>query len=714
MKSIHKNKMMTLVLPTILSLTLMTGCTANGTSTLAAAAVSGTAGEAADLKDNTKTSFASSVTAEFDSDDENTDWDIAKAAAITLNADSITFDGKGAAVDGRTITITSAGTYCISGTIKDGQIIIDAKDQIVRLVLNGADITCADSAPIYIMDAQKTVIILADGTQNKVTDASEYILTDKEAKEPDAAIFSKSDLTINGTGSLSVDGNYKHGINSKDDLKILGGTITVDAVKDGIRGKDCIAVKTASVTVTAGSDGMQSNNSDDTSKGYIYIESGTLTLTAGNDGIQAETSMLISGGDITVTTGGGSANAVSKAGSGNDMWSQPRNADTVTTETAATDTPSADTAAKATADDSSSDSMKGLKAGIDITINDGTLAINSADDTVHSGSSIEINGGNLTLDAGDDGIHSDAALLVSGGTITVTKSYEGLESAQITVNDGNLYITSSDDGFNASSGSTASSTDGNQMQNGMSADENAALYINGGYVVVDASGDGLDSNGSVYMTSGTVLVSGPTDNGNGPLDYAGSFQMTGGILVAAGSSGMAQAPDATSTQNAVMINLDASQAAGTIFHIESEDGTDILTYAPVKQYDSIVLCSPALTTGSTYKVYCGGTSTGTVTDSLYTGGTYTPGTESTGFTISGIVTTVGTVSNMMGGGGMAGGGKTGGGATPDGGGNPGKTMPDMNGVTPGADGAPVMPDGVTPGAGGRPDMQSGATPVPSV
>lgn len=694
MKSIRRSKMTSFVLPAFLSLALVSGCTSANTGSTAASVTDSAAGEA-------KTNCVSSVSTEFDSDDEDTSWSKDKAAAITLSEDSITFDGKGAKVDGSTITITSAGTYRISGTLSDGQIIVDAKDQLVRLVLDGADITCTDSAPIYIADAKKAVIILADGTENKITDGADYLFADKEAEEPDAALFSKSDLTINGTGSLTIDANYKHGINSKDDLKILGGTLTVDAVSDGIRGKDCIALKTASITITAGSDGMQSSNDKDAQKGYISIESGTYNITAGNDGIQAETSILITDGSLTITTGGGSANAAVKTGNempgGGNFNTKGTAAPTAADSTA--DGTASDTAAAA-----SSDSMKGIKAQVDITINGGTLAVNSADDTLHSNSSIEINGGTLTLDSGDDGIHADASMQINGGAITITKSYEGLESALITVNDGTIHLTASDDGFNASSGSSTSSAGGAQMQNSMAADANANLYINGGYVVVDASGDGLDSNGSIFMTGGTVLVSGPVDNANGPLDYAGSFAMTGGFLVAAGSSGMAQAPDSSSTQNSVLINLDSSQAAGVLFHIESEDKTDILTYAPAKQYNSVVLCSPDLKTGSTYKVDYGGTSTGTVTDGLYTGGTYTSGTQSTGFTVSGVVTTVGTVSSMMGGGAGAGGNHGGGAGIP--GSGAGKTMPDAGGVTPGAGSAPSMPDGAAPGDAGSSDVRS--------
>ena len=170
------------------------------------------------------------------------------------------------------MTITAAGTYVVSGSLDDGQIVVDTEDkETVRLVLNGADITCSTSAPIYVKSADKIILILADGTENQVTDGDSYVLEDAESDEPNAAIFSKSDLTINGDGSLIVKANYNDGIASKDDLKIVSGDITVDAVNDAIKGRDCIGVKDGTIKVTAGGDGLQSTNDEDPEKGFICI-----------------------------------------------------------------------------------------------------------------------------------------------------------------------------------------------------------------------------------------------------------------------------------------------------------------------------------------------------------------------------------------------------------------------------------------------------------
>ncbi|MDY6950408.1 MAG: carbohydrate-binding domain-containing protein [Thermodesulfobacteriota bacterium] len=554
------------------------------------------------------------------SDDEPSNGDSSEISYITLEGNSITIDGDGAVVDDANITITSAGTYSISGTLDDGQIMVNAgNNEKVSLILDGVDTACSTSAPIYVMNADKTVITLEDGTQNYVTDGNSYVFEDSESDEPNAAIFSKDDLTINGNGSLTVDANYNNGIQSKDDLKITGGNIAVYAVNDGLKGRDSIVVKKASITVNAGGDGLQSNNDEDSKKGYVSIESGTLNITAGQDGIQAETSLTISGGDTRIASGGGANSS------------------------------------------SSSDSAKGLKAGVDITISGGTMNINSSDDSIHSNDSLRIDGGAIVLASGDDGIHSDSVLEIDGGDIGITKSYEGIESSIVTINDGDIHVVSSDDGINVAGGNDASSINGRPGQNNFDYSADHHLYINGGYIVINAAGDGIDVNGPINMTGGDVIINGPTSNFNGALDYYGDFKVSGGFLLAVGSSGMAQAPSTSSTQYSVMMTFPSVQSAGTLVRFEREEGEDVLTFSPTKAYQSVVLCSPELKNGSTYIVYSGGRSTGTATDGLYSGGTYFGGTQVTTFTISSVVTFAGSEP----GGGFPGG--PGGGMPPPGG-----------------------------------------------
>jgi lipopolysaccharide export system protein LptA len=655
---------------------------------------------------------------------------------IELLGNSITVDGSGATADGSLLTITSAGTYSIGGTLSDGQIVVDTDDEdTVTLILNGVDITCSDNAAIYVASAEETVITLADDTQNYLTDGELY--DNGGAEEPDAAVFSKDDLTINGNGSLTVHANFNHGIASKDDLTITGGNITVSAVNDGIRGRDSVVIEDGSVTVSAGGDGIQSNNDEDPTKGYVTISGGTINITAVGDGVQAETTLLITGGSITAFVGGGSSSSSAsgkgiKAGVGITIDGGVIDVDSsddaihcggnvtitdgsltlataddaihsdtevaitggdisittcyegidgvaITIDDATIDLVSSnDGISAASADGVSStvaiyggaitinaaadgieaeanvlitagditvitgggsthtvgddESAKAIKSDAVLTIEGGTFTIDTADDAIHANGSVTIGGGSFTIAAADDGIHADTTVTIGGATIVITKCYEGIESAEITINGGNIHLVSSDDGINVATGNDGSGGEPGWPPVPPTGDGH--LYINGGYIVVNAAGDGIDVNGSMTMTAGTVIVNGPTRNDNGALDYDGTFQMTGGFLVAVGSAGMAQAPSASSTQEWVKLTYNSTQSAGTMIHIETAAGEDILTFVPVKAYQSVVLCSPELVTGISYAVYSGGSSTGTVVDGLYSGGVYTAGTKLGTFTLS--------------------------------------------------------------------------------
>ena len=598
----------------------LTACTA-GNSDTAASINSGSASRAAagSMAANTGTAQAgtaakANVSVQYDSDDENASWNTGDATNIFLKTNAITWDGAGVAIKDNNVTITSAGTYIINGTLNGGQVLVDTEDKgTVRLVLNGANITSSDSSPVYIIRAKKTVIVLAEGSNNNLTDSKTYVLTNKEADEPNATIFSKSDLTVNGTGSLTVNANYKNAITSKDELKIMSGNITVNSTGDGIRGRDFVAIKNGIVNVNARQDGIKSNNDEDSQKGFVLIEDGTVSITAQEDGIQAETNVVVKTGDIRISSGGGRANGETKPDN------QPGIADT----------------------DSDSDSKKGIKAAAGITIYGGTIDIDSADDSLHSNNRISINGGYVTAASGDDGIHADSSIEISNGEINITRACEGIESTSITINGGNIRINASDDGINASDGTGSSSLGQRPGQNNSNSSGSASLNINGGYIYVNSAGDSLDANGSILMTNGTVIISGPTENNNGALDYDGTFKMTGGFMAAAGSSGMAQAPGTASTQNSAMISFAQTMPAGTMVHIKSSDGMDLLTFKPEKDYQTIVISSPEIKTGTTYDIYYGGSSGGTEKDGLFTGGTYSGGTKYESFTVSEVVTTVG-------------------------------------------------------------------------
>ena len=541
-----------------------------------------------------------------------------------------------------TVTISQSGEYVIQGALKDGQIIVDVPDTdtgVVTLLLNGVDITCSDSAAIYVKSADKVVLSLVEGTVNTLEDGREYTYDDTANEEPNACIFSKDDLVISGRGALNVKGNFNNGIASKDDLTITGGVINVEAVNNGIKGKDSIAIMAGDITVNAGADAFKSDNTTDSEKGFIIIDGGSFKVTSGEDAFQAETCMEINGGTFDVTTGEGAT--TTSWGNGDD-WGRPGMNMNQSQSSGSSDTTS----------------IKAFKAGCDITINDGTFTINSEDDSIHSNVSVEINGGAFDIASGDDGVHADDTLVINGGDINITQCYEGIEATYITMNDGDVHVASSDDGFNAAGGNDSSAMGARPGMNGFS-EGTGSLTINGGYVYINASGDGLDANGTFDMTDGYVIVDGPANSGNGAFDYGSSCNMTGGFLLAVGASGMAQMPSQASV-NCVMIGIGQTVSAGTLVNISDSNGNTILTFEGAKSYDNMVLCTADLKTGETYTVKTGGTVTGTATDGIYTG-VYSGGTESLTFTIEATLSTAGHATGGMGHGGNMGGGGFGGG-----------------------------------------------------
>lgn len=567
------------------------------------------------------TSISEIVT--YDTNDYYTQWKNENPNYIELKGSTATLKGSGATVKGSQVTITAAGVYVISSKLDNGQIIVDVKDKgTVKLVLNGAEINCTDNAPIYVKSAEKTIISLQEGTENLISDGAKYVFADASAEEPDAAIFSKGDLTINGTGKLTVRGNYNNGITSKDDLKVTGGNIQIYSADDGLMGKDIVAIKAGTIAIEAGGDGIKATNDADALKGSIAIEGGTFNIKSKADGIQAEASVLISGGAFTLTTGGGSANAIAKAEDNmGSPWGNKGN--------------NATTKPDATAKPDETESAKGIKAQTEVLIGGGTFKIDSSDDALHSNKTVAITSGDILIATGEDGIDAGESLMIEDGKVNITKSYEGLESNIITLSGGEIYITSSDDGINATEGTTdASATKGAPGESA----GNSKLNINGGYITVDASGDGLDANGSISMTGGTVIVSGPTNNGNGALDYDGKFEISGGLLMSAGSSGMAQATSEESSQHSIIMTYTETQKAGTVVHLKDSKGNTVGTFTPKKDYQTVVVSSSNLIKGGAYTLYSGGTATASESLESYTDGEYKGGTKVVEFTITNSVT----------------------------------------------------------------------------
>lgn len=598
--------------------------------------------------------------AEYEDSDFDEDYDESTATTITL-ADTITVSGDNATVKDNIVTITAGGTYIITGT-GNGQIVVDSEDDgIVRLVMKNATLTSGSDSPIYIAQAKKTIVTLAAGTTNQITDtASHEESTDENAVNTDAAIYSKDSITINGSGSLTINCTNANGLTTKDHLVITNGTLNITAGNNGLKGKDYVLINNGDITIDSTNDGIKSTNTKDTSLGYISIDGGKITINSDGDCIQAETDLYINGGTFTLTSadgnyevksgsdmpgggmmgGGQRPDNILPSNSSDSSVTMPDAANQKTPNSVTSDTSNTTNGGTSNASNSSTDSsdtttedestsQKGLKASCNIVINDGTLNINTADDAIHSNQTVTYNNATSTIATGDDGIHADNTLTINNGTINITKCYEGLEAYEITINDGDIDIVANDDGINASDSSVSTTSTEPQMGMGGMDNGTAVLNIKGGNLYVNASGDGLDSNGYIYQSGGYVIVDGPTSDGDGALDYDQTYAITGGVLMTAGSSGMAQNVSDSSTQGSVIVYLSERYDGGKKVSLTDDSGNELLSFTPAKSFNCIQFSSSDIVTGGTYKILI-------------------DGTEVESFTADTTVNTAGTATSTMG------------------------------------------------------------------
>lgn len=516
----------------------------------------------------------------FDADD--LDYDESAVVGIALDGSTATADSDAVTIDGSTVTIGAAGTYSLTGTLTDGQVVVDVADtDDVILILDGVDITNADGAAIAVLEADSAVVVLADGTTNRVADGADYVFPDADTDEPNATLYSAGDMTIAGEGELVVEADYNDGITSKDGLAIESGTISVVAADDGIRGKDYVVVDGGTITIEAGGDGIKADNDEDTERGYIMVTDGVTDIVAGDDGVQAATDVIVTGGQLTIDAGSGS------------------------------------------------DSGRAIQGDVMVTVSGGVIDATAVNDAIHSNNEVTIDGGTITLASGDDGIHGDLFVTVNGGSITITDAFEGIESEIITINDGLIDITSNDDGLNvasadAASTETAPAAPGRGGGPGDEAVGDHYIYINGGSITITIAldlaeqGDGIDANGHVVMTAGVVSVSGPTDTRNSAVDYSGgTFVMTGGLFIGTNVDGRNSEGIGTgSSQASMYITTGSTVPGGTVVRIETTDGESLVTFEPVNDYSVIVFSSPELVDGESYDVYFDGELAGTVTAGL--------------------------------------------------------------------------------------------------
>ena len=229
-------------------------------------------------------------------------YDENECTAIQLSDDGSSCDSQSVSIEGQTVTITEEGTYLLSGSLSDGSVVIHTDENVkVRLILNGVSINSSNSAAIYVKSADKVFITLAPDTENVLSNGGTYETVDDN--NIDSVIFSKADLTLNGSGSLKVTAKEGHGVVSKDDLVITGGTYNIEAASQGLSGKDSIRILDGDFTVTAGKDALHAENEDDKEKGFIYIAGGTFALASSGDGISASGDMTLLDGTYTITAG---------------------------------------------------------------------------------------------------------------------------------------------------------------------------------------------------------------------------------------------------------------------------------------------------------------------------------------------------------------------------------------------------------------------------
>lgn len=490
---------------------------------------------------------------QYDNQELTGEW-LEYVAKITLDDSKVTIEGNGVTNNENAITIKSAGTYYITGNLTDGNILIDAnKNDDVQLVLDNCSIKSSNTAPI-------------------------------------------------------------NGIVSKDELKIINSNIEINSEDDGIRGKDYVAINKANIKVDSKGDGIKSTNDLDTALGYVEIEEATIVVDAEADGIQAETILNISSNSkIDITTSGeivssnkdmefggpvGSMEGGFRKGFGGFAGELPKQKQNTTSSNL-----------------ENSQSSKGLKAGTEITIESGNIEINSTDDSIHSNGIIVINDGEIKTSSEDDGIHADTNIAINGGNIEISKSYEGIESSYVEINAGMILITSSDDSINIAGGNDSSAMGDRMGQNNFSmvGDSNQKLIINGGCITANAAGDGLDSNGAIYINGGSVVVVGPTSSGNGALDYTTECVITGGNVIIYGSTGMWQNPSSNSTQ--YCLTFGTSGSSGDEVVLKDSNGNEIVSFETYKSYGTVAISNAKIEKGETYTLYINGTSTGSLTAS---------------------------------------------------------------------------------------------------
>ena len=528
---------------------------------------------------------------------------------------SLTINGQGTGKHGLSsddaITV-NGGTIIVAGAAKDG---IHASDGLLITggtiqVTSSGDGIDGDEAGIEITGGSVTTTNNSDDVKG-ITCDSELLVSggainitvtgdqSKGMKSKSPITFSGGAITIHNSGDAVLqasgsgyDPSYCTAIKSDEDITISGAGITI--VCSGLAGKGISS--DADITMTAGSVNVTSTGNGATYTNPSGVKDAYVSTCFSTDG-----NLIILGGTVTTSSSGSAGKGFSTDGSLTigTVLSSPMIHITTT----------------------------GPRIYISGT---GPNAQYAEAKAIKSDSDVSISNGNIIISSADDGIKSETSIEISNVLLSINNSVEGLEAPFITINSGNIHILSSDDCINTTFGGGGENDDG------------SLLTIGGGYVVVNTTGgDGLDGNGDMLFTGGTIIVHGPPNDPEVGMDYNGTCNMDAGFLVMSGPAGfMLQAPSNSSDQYCLKITSNQTLTSSTLFHIQDASGNTIVTFQPVRNYRSVIFSSSALQNGATYSIYTGGSCSGTNTDGLYTGGTYSGGTLKKTFTISGKITSV--------------------------------------------------------------------------
>lgn len=532
---------------TLLAALALTGCSATSASNASATATSATSTSASSTSDTTSKvadSFSTDVKsgAKLAEDThysaKDVTWDSSSEVTIDLSNPTAT---DGVTVSDGVITITKAGNYKLTGTY-EGQIKVEATSgDMVRLILNNATITNSTGAAINVVEADEVVIYTASGTTNTVSDGSSY--SDTASGSPDAAIYSKSDLTLAGEGTLKVEGKYEEGIHTTDGLVIASGTLEANVANTGIKGKDYVDILDGTVTVTASQDGIKATNDTDGNRGWVRLSGGTVNISAGDDGFKAERVLEISGGTLNITQSNegieaqyinildGTVNVTSSDDGINASYSTTSTSTESTTATStkqsaqggqnsAPQAPSGSTGqAPAGGGQAPSGTMGQPPAGggmgggtfevVDATINiaGGTVTVNANGDGIDSNGTATLSGGTLIVNGpftgGNASLDTNSDLLLNGATVTAGNSGDMFEAPSTNSTSGYVKISNVS---NLSAGTTVQVADspGNVVANYKVTNSNTAL------ILVSSSKITKGESYTVYTTTDSVDASSAT------------------------------------------------------------------------------------------------------------------------------------------------------------------------------------------------------------